>query len=150
MHSKHVSRSLLATALLPSYLVSGLTTGQHTVQKQPSFIETSIFRPQPDLLKTLAGPEQHICDDFTEDTPYQGIAYFAHLNYSNCFSPSSDGTYDIGILGAPFDMGVTYRPGARFGPAGTRMGSRRLSPSMAYRCVKIHQSTPATYTTSNH
>jgi agmatinase len=33
---------------------------------------------------------------------------------------------DVGILGVPFDAGVTYRPGARFGPAAVRQASRLL------------------------
>jgi agmatinase len=33
---------------------------------------------------------------------------------------------DVAVLGAPFDAGTTYRPGARFGPAGIREGSRLL------------------------
>ena len=34
-------------------------------------------------------------------------------------------TYDIAILGAPFDTAVSYRPGARFGPRAIRAGSAR-------------------------
>lgn len=30
-------------------------------------------------------------------------------------------------IGAPFDTGTSYRPGARFGPSGIRQGSRRLN-----------------------
>lgn len=33
---------------------------------------------------------------------------------------------DIAIVGIPFDSGVTYRPGARFGPIGVRTASRLL------------------------
>jgi agmatinase len=33
---------------------------------------------------------------------------------------------DVAILGVPFDAGTTYRPGARFGPAGIREASRLL------------------------
>src|SRR5688500_9425461 len=33
---------------------------------------------------------------------------------------------DVAILGIPFDSGVTYRPGARFGPQAVRSGSRLL------------------------
>lgn len=58
---------------------------------------------------------------------------FTHLNWTNCFSPDNDGVFGIGIVGAPFDLGVTYRPGASFGPSGARMGARRLAPSMGYR-----------------
>src|ERR1700744_2683330 len=102
------SAQYISAIFLPS-LVSALSV-QKPIQQRQSFIETSIFRPRPDLLATIAEPEQHMYDDFTEDIPYQGIAFFAHLNSSNCFSPSSDGTFDIGIVGAPFDLGVSYRP----------------------------------------
>src|ERR1700752_84802 len=34
----------------------------------------------------------------------------------------------VAILGAPFDSGVSYRPGARFGPAAIRAGSKLLRP----------------------
>jgi agmatinase len=33
---------------------------------------------------------------------------------------------DVAIFGVPFDAGTTYRPGARFGPAAIRAGSRLL------------------------
>jgi agmatinase len=33
---------------------------------------------------------------------------------------------DIAIVGVPFDTGVTYRPGARFGPSAIRAGSRLI------------------------
>jgi agmatinase len=35
---------------------------------------------------------------------------------------------DIGVVGVPFDTGVSYRPGARFGPAHIRQASRLLRP----------------------
>lgn len=35
---------------------------------------------------------------------------------------------DVAILGVPFDSGVSYRPGARFGPAAIRAGSKLLRP----------------------
>jgi agmatinase len=34
----------------------------------------------------------------------------------------------VAILGVPFDSGVSYRPGARFGPAAIRQGSKLLRP----------------------
>ena len=36
--------------------------------------------------------------------------------------------FDIAVVGVPFDSGVTYRPGARFGPSYVRQGSRLLRP----------------------
>jgi agmatinase len=38
------------------------------------------------------------------------------------------GTADVAILGVPFDSGVSYRPGARFGPSHIRESSRLLRP----------------------
>jgi agmatinase len=37
-------------------------------------------------------------------------------------------TVDIAVVGVPFDSGVSYRPGARFGPAHVRESSRLLRP----------------------
>ena len=38
------------------------------------------------------------------------------------------GSAAVAILGVPFDSGVSYRPGARFGPAAIRAGSKLLRP----------------------
>ncbi len=35
---------------------------------------------------------------------------------------------DVAILGIPFDSGVSFRPGARFGPSAIRTGSKLLRP----------------------
>jgi agmatinase len=35
---------------------------------------------------------------------------------------------DVAVVGVPFDTGVSYRPGARFGPAHVRESSRLLRP----------------------
>jgi agmatinase len=37
-------------------------------------------------------------------------------------------TTDIAVVGIPFDAGVSYRPGARFGPAAIRAASKLLRP----------------------
>src|SRR5277367_958320 len=34
----------------------------------------------------------------------------------------------VAIVGVPFDSGVSYRPGARFGPGAIRAGSKMLRP----------------------
>lgn len=61
---------------------------------------------------------------------YAGIQTFAHLGHVSCFDPANFASeqFDIALVGAPFDTAVTYRSGARFGPAGIRKGSRRMSP----------------------
>jgi agmatinase len=48
----------------------------------------------------------------------------------------------VAIIGVPFDSGVVYRPGARFGPAAIRAGSKLLRPYNAWTGVlpfKSHQ-----------
>ena len=49
---------------------------------------------------------------------------------------------DVAVLGIPFDSGVTYRPGARFGPQGDRNGSRLLRgyhPGLDVSPFKVQQ-----------
>jgi len=58
------------------------------------------------------------------DSPFAGPLSFAHLPYDDCLTTHTP--FDIAIVGFPFDTAVTYRPGARFGPQGIRVGSRRL------------------------
>ncbi len=54
---------------------------------------------------------------------YAGIATFARLPQRHEVED-----HDIAVVGVPFDSGVTYRPGARFGPAAIRQASRLLKP----------------------
>ncbi|KZF26444.1 arginase, variant [Xylona heveae TC161] len=64
---------------------------------------------------------------------FQGLTTFANLPYVFCLSEEQNiESYDIAFLGAPFDTGVTGRPGARFGPRGIRQGSHRMSPEAGY------------------
>lgn len=44
----------------------------------------------------------------------------------------SVGKAEVAIIGVPFDSGVVYRPGARFGPAAIRAGSKMLRPFNAW------------------
>jgi len=61
--------------------------------------------------------------DATAVPRYAGEATFARL-------PRLDEvtTADVAVLGVPFDSGVSYRPGARFGPSHIRESSRLLRP----------------------
>ncbi|WP_308467337.1 agmatinase [Rathayibacter soli] len=62
--------------------------------------------------------------DGTKIPRYAGAPTFARL-------PRIDevANYDVAILGAPFDGGVSFRPGARFGPSAIRQASRNLRPA---------------------
>ncbi|KAI8364188.1 hypothetical protein BD560DRAFT_173082 [Blakeslea trispora] len=57
---------------------------------------------------------------------FSGISTYAHLPYLKCWDEQVDEDYDIAIVGAPYDIGVTFRTGARFGPSGIREGSKRI------------------------
>lgn len=61
--------------------------------------------------------------DASASPRYAGFATFARL-------PRAEdvGHADIAVVGVPFDSGVSYRPGARFGPAHVRESSRLLRP----------------------
>jgi agmatinase len=61
---------------------------------------------------------------------FSGISTFAHLPYLQCWDKNIDEDYDIAIIGAPYDIGVTFRTGARFGPSGIREGSKRIKVKM--------------------
>ncbi|MFR9793938.1 agmatinase [Streptomyces sp. MB22_4] len=54
---------------------------------------------------------------------YAGLTTFARLPRLE----DVDG-YDVAVAGVPFDAGVTFRPGARFGPSYIRQASRLLRP----------------------
>ncbi|HEY3531467.1 MAG TPA: agmatinase [Nocardioides sp.] len=55
---------------------------------------------------------------------YAGASTFARL-------PRVDevDVFDVAVIGAPFDGGVSFRPGARFGPSSIRQASRHLRPA---------------------
>jgi agmatinase len=61
--------------------------------------------------------------DATVVPRYAGVATFAGLPLIDEVSE-----IDVAVLGVPFDSGVSYRPGARFGPAHVRASSRLLRP----------------------
>ena len=62
--------------------------------------------------------------DGTKVPRYAGAPTFARLPRIDEVS-----RYDVAVLGAPFDGGVSFRPGARFGPSSIRQASRNLRPA---------------------
>ncbi|KAI0256999.1 hypothetical protein BJV78DRAFT_1159464, partial [Lactifluus subvellereus] len=59
------------------------------------------------------------------DLGFTGPLAFSHLPYARCLQDVPP-AFDIALLGMPFDTAVAYRPGARFGPTGIRIGSRHI------------------------
>ncbi|OGM47343.1 agmatinase 1 [Aspergillus bombycis] len=80
--------------------------------------------------------------DIVTGSQFSGLTTFANLPYVNCLvdDQAQSTPYDIAILGAPFDTGVTARPGARYGPGGIRLGSRRLQGWSVYTGVNVFKS----------
>ncbi|KAI1425758.1 arginase [Xylaria sp. FL1777] len=72
--------------------------------------------------------------DIIRGSQFSGLNTYAKIPYVNCFSDeAADGAkYDVAILGAPFDTGVTARPGARYGPRGVRASSQRKYADFAW------------------
>ena len=60
----------------------------------------------------------------TQVPRFAGASTFARLPRLDQVSD-----YDIAIVGAPFDGGTSFRPGARFGPIACRTASRHLRPT---------------------
>ena len=54
---------------------------------------------------------------------YAGFTTFARLPHITDVP-----RHDVAVVGVPFDSGVTFRPGARFGPSAIREASRLLRP----------------------
>ncbi|KAF2733157.1 Arginase/deacetylase [Polyplosphaeria fusca] len=65
------------------------------------------------------------------DWGFSGVSTFAHLPHIRCLT-HPETKFDIGIVGAPFDTAVSYRPGARFGPRAIRAGSSRQTSFRGY------------------
>jgi agmatinase len=61
--------------------------------------------------------------DATEIPRYAGIATFARLPRVEDVTGAG-----VAVVGVPFDTGVSFRPGARFGPSAVREASRLLRP----------------------
>ena len=68
-------------------------------------------------------------DDITGQVDGQAVPRYAGLTTFARLPRREDVTRcDVAVVGIPFDSGVTYRPGARFGPSHIRQASRLLRP----------------------
>jgi agmatinase len=79
------------------------------------------FHPPLEHEPSREGPVGPV--DSTRVPRFAGPATFARLPMLNDVPRA-----DIAVIGVPFDTGVSYRPGARFGPAAIREASRLLRP----------------------
>src|SRR5580692_10281885 len=85
--------------------------------------------PRPDKEAAGAGPRVTVNGftgqvDATQVPRYGGEPTFARLPRLTDLASDAD----VAIVGVPFDSGVSYRPGARFGPGHIRESARLLRP----------------------
>jgi len=77
--------------------------------------------------------------------PYANPATFLSLPYRAAAESGDFGGLDVGVVGVPFDLGVTNRPGTRFGPRAVRAVDRvgpfepvlRLAPLVGHKLADV-------------
>lgn len=109
---------LLALATLA--VAAAHQVSQHALSDFPQHQNTEFT---PDSWLNKYGAQQ--------DLSYTGPLAFSHLQYHKCLQDPSV-AFDVAFFGMPFDTATSYRPGARFGPAAIRHGSRRQQESRGY------------------
>jgi agmatinase len=113
--------------------------------------QQSPFAPEK-VHSTLSGPTWAEKYGTQFDQSFSGPLSFSHLPYFRCLENEAV-SFDIAVIGLPFDTAVTYRPGylypirrptgkahcifffwfrARFGPFAIRSGSRRQREARGY------------------
>ncbi|KAL0570842.1 hypothetical protein V5O48_011114 [Marasmius crinis-equi] len=103
-----------------AYVILAVACAVYAHDQQP-FLKTSVAE-EPSWLEKY-GPQI--------DHPFSGPLSFSHIPYARCLEDET-AQFDIAVLGMPFDTGVTYRSGARFGPYAIRSGSRRQRAGRAF------------------
>ncbi|TID27616.1 agmatinase 1 [Venturia nashicola] len=114
------------TALLASLLVAS-TIAARDITFPPISPQYGAHEQQYPLL----GSAGQIVGDGPLGVMGYGLTTFANLPYVFCLSEKANEDvekFDVAFLGAGFDTATTGRPGARFGPGGIRLGSRRMHP----------------------
>lgn len=118
---------IMLSSIVRVYLVVLLSVYTQVLGRDIVFPPLAVSREPQAVLAHAAG-------DVTQEwSRYRGLTTFANLPWIHCLAEKEDvSKYDIAFLGAPFDTGTTARPGARFGPTGIRLGSRRIAPQFAW------------------
>lgn len=103
--------------------ILGLLVTQTFSEQNPLTVPT--IEPSGINYTRLFSNEMIFTDTWSKDS-WNGLTTFAKAPPLRCFGSDAGILYDVAVLGAPFDIATSYRPGARFGPNGIRQGSRRL------------------------
>ena len=75
-----------------------------------------------------AGRSTPVSPDRSRRTPPRSPGSPSRRRSPGCRASPTSHRADVAVLGVPFDSGVSYRPGARFGPAHVRASSKLLRP----------------------
>ncbi|KAL9106243.1 MAG: hypothetical protein Q9227_008711 [Pyrenula ochraceoflavens] len=84
----------------------------------------SFYDDPPPQIPEGGTPKEELLKKWDAEFGYVGVSTFAHLQHVKCLTTPEE-KFDIGIIGAPFDTAVSFRPGARFGPRALRAASAR-------------------------
>src|SRR5262249_22957880 len=96
--------------------------------------------------RIIFNPEyKRIMDAMRGALPYANPATFLSLPYRPGVESGDFGGLDVGVIGVPFDLGVTNRPGTRYGPRAVRAVDRvgpfepvlRLAPLVGHKLADI-------------
>ncbi|OMP84485.1 putative agmatinase 1 [Diplodia seriata] len=111
------------------FLFPLLSLGREIVFPPLSGFQSDQVPVQPGSAFNAAGSFK---DGGISGAKFAGLTTFANLPYVHCLAADEADVekFDIAFLGAPFDTGVTARPGARYGPGGIRIGSKRMVPDV--------------------
>jgi agmatinase len=83
--------------------------------------------PEPHITAQQSTPLRTTLPNARQFPRYAGVATFCRFPLIDAV-PAHQRPVDWAIYGVPFDLGVTYRPGARFGPRAVRDESQYIKP----------------------
>lgn len=131
MRISQLASPLLLAASLHTSAAKAHSHGHQNDARQLTNNENGWLGNEKDAPDVLDDPAPAM--DLTIYGSYYGLKSFAYLPPFPALDPKSpNSSYDILLLGAPFDTGVTHRPGARFGPGAIRKGSDRMAAFASY------------------
>lgn len=125
-----IATSIRAESFLDSIYgeVTGPSIGSNQVEEIDEFNVNHEFGFNR-IKARLNLPSDDDTSDLDDVLYFGGIVTYGHRPHLECFNADNDTLstpVDIAVVGAPFDTGVSYRTGARFGPNAIRSALRRM------------------------
>ena len=101
------------------YLLPWITIGGELISREAFLDAWADIAPFVDAVDTRS-----VSDGGPRMTYFEVLVALAYTAFA-------DAPVDVAIVGVPFDSGVSYRPGARFGPGHVRARLRKHAPRLA-------------------